>query len=527
MLLIIERDQGFASKLKNRVNITGLKTMVVESVADAMFLLESMKANLLLANLATFNSPGEIDIVLDHATKRQTPILFIEGFPDSAALAEHARSRHYGAFITLPFNSNDLVERLKLLRAGDDPLIGKSIGHVGHEIEIVRKLGKGAMGAVYEGYEVTLDRRVAVKFLITSPTDGPEIAQRFRHEARAVAQIKSTHIVAVHSVGTYDDIPYLVMEYVDGPTLATHLAKKGKLESRDALRIVRQILLGLAEAHTLGLVHRDLKPANVMIDRQGRPIILDFGLVRDASGENLTRAGMILGTPRYISPEQVQGRNIDQRTDLYAVGIMLFEMLTGKPPFSDKDHMVVLMKHINEPLPHPESLGSQIEDGLFEIIKRLSSKQPVERFQNASEAIDAIEEHLVAAGHTSVMRGPISGNPTRISGKMTMAGPNASPSSSRLSTTSPTSFRAVRSISLDSKPVPQEVVEELLNIYAEFLGPLAKRLAEKDTRNADIDLSLLPSSSWSDLLNLLATRITDETKRDAFIDSAVLLRGKF
>ncbi len=318
------------------------------------------------------------------------------------------------------------------------------------------------MGTVYEGYEATLDRKVAVKFLITNPSDGPDIAKRFRHEARAVAQMRSPYIVAVHSVGAHNAVPYLVMEYVDGPTLATHLRKKEKLSVPDALRIVREILLGLAEAHKLGMVHRDLKPANIMLDHQGHPIILDFGLVRDASGENLTRAGMILGTPRYISPEQVRGRSVDQRTDLYSVGVMLFEMLVGVPPFSDKDHMVVLMKHVNEALPRPESFGHQMESGLFEIIDRLSRKLPVERFQNASEAIEAIENHLIAVGHTSVMRGPTS-SINGISRNMTIAGPSASPSSSRLSSGTPTSVRAVRSISFDSKPVPQEIIDELID----------------------------------------------------------------
>lgn len=291
------------------------------------------------------------------------------------------------------FSVSNLVRKIQgLAHGGKDPLIGIELGPPGQEVKIIKELGAGSMGTVYKACQGSLERPVAVKFLARGyKMDDPDSAKRFYNEARAMAQLRSPHIVHVYFVGHYLDLPYLVMEYLDGYNLETYLRMHERLETEEALELMRQVLKGLAQAHERGKVHRDIKPANIMVTGNRTAVILDFGLVRDSEGTRVTLEDEILGTPLYVAPEQIEGNETDERVDLYAVGIILYELITGHAPYDGKDYIEVLKQHIEEPLPHPEKFGVSIDPCIMGVIQGLTAKNPDERFSSAREAIQAID----------------------------------------------------------------------------------------------------------------------------------------
>ncbi|MCB1044350.1 MAG: protein kinase [Acidobacteria bacterium] len=392
MLLVVERDPKFTAKLKQHLKIKGLRLFFVETTRDAVFLLENLKADFLLLDLNAVSDWSDLEALEQYATKADIPILVIEGSSRTTELAKRIKSRSRFNFIALPFKVSQLIERIEALRRDKDPLEGKTIGPAGQEVLLMRKLGAGSMGAVYEGTHQALHRKVAVKFLNSESGIDTESGGRFVREARAMAQIRSPHVAQVFFTGKHENTPYLVMEYIDGPDFDKYLRAKGSLSANESVRLIREILQGLADAHRTGLTHRDMKPANVMMNQNGQAVILDFGLVREVSGESLTQAGMILGTPRYISPEQVKGKPVDHRSDLYSVGIMFFEMLVGKPPFQASDLVGLMMKHVQAPLPHPSDFEKDVDRHLFAIVERLCQKQPEHRFASAIDVIEALNE---------------------------------------------------------------------------------------------------------------------------------------
>jgi serine/threonine-protein kinase len=274
-------------------------------------------------------------------------------------------------------------------------------------------LGKGGLGAVYEAEHLASGRRLAVKLLHGELGEAPDVVRRFQREAKAASLLDHPNIVEVLDLGALPDgALFLVMELVRGRSIGS-LLDDGALAPRRALVIARQILDGLAYAHGRGLVHRDLKPDNVMIVSAGDPgleyelvKILDFGLVRlmgDAAAEDpekLTRTGVVFGTPKYMSPEQALGRPADARSDLYAVGVMLFEMLTGKPPFDGRDPYALMRMHITTPAP---PIAARVTPGtrwctrpLEGVLARALAKRPEDRHRDADTMIRAVEAAMVS-----------------------------------------------------------------------------------------------------------------------------------
>ncbi len=257
-----------------------------------------------------------------------------------------------------------------------DPLLGRLIAG---RIRILALLGEGGMGQVYRGHHEGLDRAVAVKVLRPEVSAVPARVARFRREARAASRLEHPHVVRIYDHGAdADGLLYLTMELVEGETLAALVSRELGLEPERAVRIVAQVLAAVAEAHDAGVVHRDLKPANVLIasrvDDDGAPVdvakVCDFGLARvlDGSGEaDLTHEGQTLGTPAFMSPEQALGRPADVRSDVYAAGLVLFEALTGSPPFVADSPMGVMLKQVAEV---PPRLSEQVPgvDGMLEDI---------------------------------------------------------------------------------------------------------------------------------------------------------------
>jgi serine/threonine-protein kinase len=262
------------------------------------------------------------------------------------------------------------------------------------------QLGEGGMGTVYRATHVLMDKPVAIKLIHGELAHIEEVVKRFEREARSASRLTDPHCITVTDFGrTGDGTLYLVMELLDGEPLSDRLERDGAVDPAEALRITRQILKGLEHAHEAGVVHRDLKPENVMLvthgDESDFAKVFDFGIAKLAHGagaaEDLTQSGLVVGTPGYLSPEQALGEGADHRADLYAVGVMLFEMLTGKPPFGGESAMDVLSAHLTAPVPPlPERLASSAE--LDRLIERAMAKKPAERFQTAGGFLAALEE---------------------------------------------------------------------------------------------------------------------------------------
>jgi serine/threonine-protein kinase len=274
-----------------------------------------------------------------------------------------------------------------------DPLIGAILDG---RYRVVERLAEGAMGVVYRGERTKLHRAVAVKFLQAELADEPARRQRFEVEARAMARLDHPHCAAVIDVGLHAGMPYVVMDYVRGDNLR-NVIDAGALDPPRAVAIMKQILSGLAHAHELGIFHRDIKPANVMLaDRTGlgeQVRILDFGLARLRDQESALTAGVVIGTPAYMAPEQCTGGLIDGGTDLYACGVLLFEMLTGDKPF-DADQAVEILRHQLHSTPPrlPPSFGA-----LGDVVARALAKAPADRYGSAAEMIAALDAATGAA----------------------------------------------------------------------------------------------------------------------------------
>jgi hypothetical protein len=275
-----------------------------------------------------------------------------------------------------------------------------SVGQIyGEKYRIVRLLGQGSMGAVYEGENVRIRRKVAIKTLHANVAEKGDTLQRFEREAQAAGRIGSKHICEVLDMGDLPDgSRYMVMEHLEGVTLQQHIRSSGRLKPLEASAILQQLLEGLGGAHTAGIIHRDLKPANVFLVRlPGRPDfvkILDFGVSKFSvlSDEmSMTRTGAVLGTPYYMSPEQAKGaRGTDARSDLYAVGVILYECITGQVPFSAETFNELLFRIVLESPPPAESFVPDLPPELAAIIRKSMAREPAERYQTADELKQAL-----------------------------------------------------------------------------------------------------------------------------------------
>ncbi len=235
-----------------------------------------------------------------------------------------------------------------------EDLTGKQFG----SYQIVAPLGEGGMAAVYKAYQPSMDRFVAVKVLPHQMSASAEFAARFRREARLVAQLQHPHILPVFDYGESQGYPYIVMPFIVSGTLSDILRKQ-RVSLPEARRIIGEIGGALSYAHARGMIHRDIKPSNVLIDEGGNCLLTDFGLARmTEAGEKLTTSGAIMGTPAYMSPEQGMGSGTDQRSDIYSLGIILYEMLTGRVPYTAETPIAVVFKHVQDPLPSARRFNS-------------------------------------------------------------------------------------------------------------------------------------------------------------------------
>jgi serine/threonine protein kinase/DNA-binding NarL/FixJ family response regulator len=246
--------------------------------------------------------------------------------------------------------------------------------------------GRGGMGIVFKAQDLDLDDVVAIKVL--SPdweSDDQQLLQRFKREINLNRKIKHPNVARIHDFGMSGDFPYITMEYVPGKDLRTIIQLEGGLPQARAVSILRQIALGTEAAHKLGIIHRDLKSQNVMVEDSGAVAILDFGLARGKTTEQLTLDSVMVGTPHYMSPEQALGRPTDARSDVYSIGVMAYEILTGKVPYDGESPLVIAMKHVSEPVPDDLYKEPNISPELIAIVYKALEKEPARRFASAAD----------------------------------------------------------------------------------------------------------------------------------------------
>jgi eukaryotic-like serine/threonine-protein kinase len=252
---------------------------------------------------------------------------------------------------------------------------------VADRYELEELVGTGGMSSVFRAHDRMLDRKVAIKVLHPQYTDDDDYVERFRREARAVARLSHPNIVTVIDRGEEDDRQFIVFEYVDGENLKELVERSGAMPVETAVSLAHQIARALAFAHEQGLVHRDVKPQNVLLNGDGRAKVTDFGIARSMDVQHgMTQTGTVLGTSDYIAPEQAQGQPVNAQTDVYSLGVVLYELLTGEVPFPGENFVAVAMRHINEPPPHVSERRPEVPPRLDAALQRAMAKDPADRF---------------------------------------------------------------------------------------------------------------------------------------------------
>ena len=256
---------------------------------------------------------------------------------------------------------------------------------------IINQVGRGGMATVYKAYQPSVDRYVAVKVLPSQLAESREFATRFQQEARIIAKLEHPHILPVFDYGESDGVAYFVMRYMDAGTLKEKMIEGRPLPLDVIDKLFTQLTEALSYAHSRGVVHRDLKPANVLIDSHENIFLTDFGIAKilESASPRLTQTDAIMGTPAYISPEQAQGNPVDQRSDIYSLGIILYEMVTGSVPFTAETPLAVLFKHISDPLPPPSLVKPDIPPSIEQVLLKALAKDPKDRFATAAEFLAA------------------------------------------------------------------------------------------------------------------------------------------
>ncbi len=253
--------------------------------------------------------------------------------------------------------------------------------------EIIEELGEGGMGKVYRVEDNKINEEVALKLLRPQIAGDNKTIERFRNELKFARKIAHRNVCKMYDLDEEKGTHYITMEYVPGEDLKSMIRMSKQLSAATAVNIAKQVCEGLSEAHRLGVVHRDLKSSNIMIDRDGNARIMDFGIARSLQAKGITGAGAMVGTPEFMSPEQAEGKEADQRSDIYSMGVILFDMLTGRVPFEGDSYLSIAMKHKTEIPPDPRNFNAQIPEDLSHTILKCMEKDKEKRFQNIKELL--------------------------------------------------------------------------------------------------------------------------------------------
>jgi serine/threonine protein kinase len=303
------------------------------------------------------------------------------------------------------FDSTPQISVTRTLVTTTDELIRGTV--FAGRYEIIEELGTGGMGKVYRAFDKQIEEEVALKLLKPEIAAEKRTVERFRNELKIARKIRHKNVCGMFDLQEEGKTLFITMEYVRGEDLKGFLHRAKQLTIGTAISIARQVAEGLAEAHKLGIVHRDLKPHNIMIDKEGNAKIMDFGIARSVSAKGITGEGVIIGTPEYMSPEQVEGKEVDQRSDIYSLGIILYEMMTGRVPFEGDTPLNVALKHKSEPPADPRRINPQIPETLGHLILRCLEKDRASRYPSAEALLSdlaAIEKGLPATAGTLCRR---------------------------------------------------------------------------------------------------------------------------
>ena len=285
-------------------------------------------------------------------------------------------------------------------------MIGTEIGNY----RILEKIGEGGMGVVYKAVDVNLDRTVAIKALNTELSGNAELEQRFRTEIKALANLNHTNLTTLYALFIENGRPLMVTEFIEGETLEQLVRRRGPIPSEDAISLFRQVLAGIGYAHRMGIVHRDIKPGNIMLNREGVVKVMDCGIAKALSARGVAKSGAQIGTPLYMSPEQFLNRSVDSRSDIYSLGVTLYEMLTGKVPFSADSDYQIMADHVNTPPPLLTSVFPYVPKGVESAVLKALEKNPDARYQSVEEfaaALDGTQGLVVPAPVVSARPVPV------------------------------------------------------------------------------------------------------------------------
>jgi len=257
------------------------------------------------------------------------------------------------------------------------------------EYDVLRELGRGGMAIVYHARERQLDRDVAIKVLPMSLTFDAELVERFQREARTAARLEHPHIIPIYRVGRTGNVIFFVMKFLRGGSLGSVIAARGRVPPAEIVPLLADVAAAMDYAHQNGIVHRDIKPDNIMFDELGHCVVTDFGIAKAATGTRLTGTGMSIGTPHYMSPEQVRAQAIDGRSDIYSLGVVAYQALTGTVPFDGEDAFAIGFKHVTEEPPAPP-LPTAEHEALYAVVRRMMAKDPAARYQSGAELLQAL-----------------------------------------------------------------------------------------------------------------------------------------
>ncbi len=285
------------------------------------------------------------------------------------------------------------------------PLRALSRGRVfANRYEIIEQLGKGGMGTVYKVFDKKIEEDMAIKILKPEIANEKNTIARFSNELKFARKITNKNVCKMYDLNEHEGNHFITMEYVPGEDLKSFIRRSGQVSIGKSVAIAKQICHGLAEAHRLGVVHRDLKPSNIMIDEEGNAKIMDFGIARSTESKGITEAGIIVGTPEYMSPEQVEGDEVDTRSDIYSLGVILYELVTGNAPFKGKTPIIIAFKHKTDTPQEPSEFNTQVNERLSRIILKCLEKDRKRRYQSVDELCEDLKKTEAETPTTSQLK---------------------------------------------------------------------------------------------------------------------------
>ncbi|UCH98327.1 MAG: protein kinase [Candidatus Aminicenantes bacterium] len=399
-ILVLEGISKHADMIRTHLEKQEFKVWLSPSIIEGRKVLEKQLPDFLVIDLNVADK-GFFEfyrwILANHKTAG-IPRLFISG-KMQAELAKQLQTENKETILNKPLDINRFLSTVNKLKSAKNKspiitkyreqdyfstLLGKPIGPA----IIKKEIGRGGMGAVFLGVQESLDREVAIKLLLPELVGDDAAIERFQREALSIAKLKSPHIVQIFDFGELDNHAlYIIMEYLPGQTVDQYLKRNGSFPLEKAISVIIQVATGLQAAHDAGLIHRDIKPSNLIMNNKGHVTITDFGLVRPQKKLKHTQSGILVGTPHYMPPELASDTPLDARSDIYSLGMVFYHLIAGHPPFLSNNPMEILMKHLNEPLPDLRKAIPDFPREVYDIIERMTAKDPKERYINCRELL--------------------------------------------------------------------------------------------------------------------------------------------